>query len=74
MSEYQCCFCGKGIAHVSPDVGGLLYSTCADRAREFQLDQQVWCHTKCLTDRLHPSVKMYVLDVLEMREEAKDAP
>ncbi len=73
MSEYQCCFCGKGIAHVKPDVGGLLYTTCVDRERELQLDQQLWCHTACLQERLHPSVKMYVLDILEMRSEPKKA-
>jgi len=30
-TNYQCCFCGETIPHVSPDVGGLLYYTCADR-------------------------------------------
>lgn len=70
MSEYQCCFCGKGIAHISPDVAGLLYTTCADRGHESQLDQQFWCHTECLKQRLHPSVNMYVLDMLEMRTKA----
>jgi hypothetical protein len=65
MTErFQCCFCGKNIPPISPDVGGLMYYTHAERPREAQSDQQFWCHTKCLTDRLHPSAKMYVLDVL----------
>ena len=63
--KYQCCFCGKTIPPTSPDVGGLLYYTSAERAREFQRDQQLWCHTKCLTERLHPSAIMYVLDLLK---------
>jgi len=61
--KYQCCFCGKTIPPTSPDVGGLLYYTSAERAREFQ--RELWCHTKCLTERLHPSAKMYVLDLLK---------
>jgi len=62
--KYQCCFCGRTIDRASPDVGGLRYYTCADRGEEFQSDQQLFCHTTCLTDRLHPSVHMYVLDLL----------
>lgn len=63
-AKYQCCFCGQTIAAVSPDVGGLLYTTCVDLDEQFQRDQQLWCHTKCLTDRLAPGVKLYVLDLL----------
>ena len=62
--QYQCCFCGRTIDPVSPDVGGLLYYTCADRSKEFQSDQRLFCHTRCLTDRVHSSVHMYVLDLL----------
>jgi hypothetical protein len=32
-----------------------------------QVDQTMWCHTECLADRLHPSVKLYAVDVLLMR-------
>ena len=69
--KYQCCFCGQAIKPISPDVGGLLYYTSAERARKFQTDQQLWCHTKCLTEKLHSSVKMYLLDRLEMMAESR---
>ena len=63
--EYVCCFCGDHIAHVKPDVAGLMFTTCVDREKEFQLHQPMWCHTKCLKERLHPKVILYVLDMLE---------
>jgi hypothetical protein len=65
--KYQCCFCGTTIDPVSPDVGGLLYYTCADRGKGFQSDQQLFCHTRCLTERVHQSVHLYVLDLLNFR-------
>jgi hypothetical protein len=38
-----------------------------DRPRDMQVDHTMWCHTGCLASRLHPSVKMYAVDVLRMR-------
>jgi hypothetical protein len=64
MSEvYQCCFCGNSIQPVFPDVGGLLYSMTIDRSRRERPEQQLYCHTLCLLDRLDPSVKLYALDI-----------
>ena len=65
--RFQCCFCGKTIEAKPPDVASLLYTTCVDRARKLQIDQTIFCHTKCLADRLHPSVTMYAVDILRMR-------
>ena len=63
--KYQCCFCGDTILPVSPDVGGLLYTTCFDRGSGSQRDQQLYCHANCLADRLAPSVNLYVLDLCD---------
>lgn len=60
--KYQCCFCGKNIPPISPDVGALLYYAHADRGREEQRDQQFWCHTKCLSERLMPPARLYLSD------------
>jgi hypothetical protein len=66
MSErYQCCFCGNSISAIIPDVAGLLYTTSVDREPSLQRDQQLWCHTKCLRERLHPSAKLYAADLVE---------
>ena len=62
---YQCCFCGQGIESRVPDVGGLLYTTAIDRHPDDQQEQQLYCHTRCLSQRLHSSVKLYVVDLLE---------
>jgi hypothetical protein len=62
---YQCCFCGKAIEPRVPDVGGLLYSTCINLEPAYQQDQQLYCHTTCLVERLHESVSLYVLDVMK---------
>jgi hypothetical protein len=45
-----------------------VYYTHGERPREAQSDQQFWYHTKCLTDTLHPSAKMYVLEFLTCYE------
>lgn len=66
LLQYQCCFCGQAIESVGADVGGLLYTTNVDRPRERQLDQQLWCHAACLKQHLHPSVPLYVLDIIEV--------
>jgi hypothetical protein len=63
MSQvYQCCFCGRSIDPEFPDVGGLRYSTTVHAASHDHPEQQLYCHTLCLLDRLHPSTKLYVLD------------
>ena len=66
MSQYQCCFCGLTIEPVGADVGGLLYTTNIDRSPEDQHDQQLWCHAAHLKQHLHPSVPLYVLDLVEV--------
>jgi hypothetical protein len=63
--KYQCCFCGQTIEPVGADVGGLLYTTNVDRSPEDQRDQQLWCHAAHLKQHLHPSVPLYVLDLVE---------
>jgi hypothetical protein len=73
MSErFQCCFCGKTIEPFPPDVGGLLYTTCIDGPTQAQHSQQLFCHTTCLTERLHSSVNMYVLALID--DEEVEAP
>jgi len=61
---YQCCFCGRGIEPNVPDVGGLLYTPCINLQSAYQHEQQLYCHTTCLVERLHESVSLYVLDLL----------
>lgn len=61
--KYQCCFCGLAIEPSPPDVGGLLFSPVIDGAQHEPIEQQLFCHVKCLQARLDPSVKLYVLDV-----------
>jgi hypothetical protein len=63
--KYQCCFCGQTITPIGPDVGGLVYTARVDRSPEGQRDQQMWCHTDCLRERLHPSINLYTADLIE---------
>jgi hypothetical protein len=63
--NYQCCFCGKTIEALAPDVAALIYVTCIDQPVERQKDQQLFCHTKCLRERLHPSANLYAADLVE---------
>lgn len=68
LTEYQCCFCGGAIEPMGPDVGGLLYITNIDQPVEAQHEQQLWCHAVHLREHLHPSVPLYVLDLLEEQD------
>lgn len=71
MAErFQCCFCGKTIEPFPPDVGGLLYTTCIEGPTQAQHSQQLFCHTTCLTERLHSSVNMYILALVDNEEDA----
>jgi hypothetical protein len=67
--RFQCCFCGLAIESVAPDVGSLLYTTCIDQAPNLHQNQELYCHTKCLRERLHPSAKLYALDLLALSAE-----
>lgn len=67
--EYQCCFCGLRIESAGFDVGGLLYTTNVDSSADRQHSQQLWCHTRCLKERLHPSANLYVLEIAEIEED-----
>jgi hypothetical protein len=63
--KYQCCFCGLVIEPIVPDVASLVYTTCADQtSARLQREQEMFCHTKCLRQRLHESAQLYVLDTL----------
>lgn len=69
-TTYQCCFCGAAIEARKPDVGGLLYTTAINGAPEDQQEQQLYCHTKCLRERLHKAANLYAVDLCEIDEAA----
>lgn len=47
-------------------MGSILYTTCIDQTPDMQHDQELYCHTKCLLDRLHSSTKLYAIDLREL--------
>lgn len=69
LQRFQCCFCGLTIESKAPDVASILYTTCIDGTPDMRHDQELYCHTECLLDRLHPSVKLYAIDLLEFSAE-----
>jgi hypothetical protein len=66
---FQCCFCGQTIEPVGADVGGIVYITNADTDEKNHYSQQLYCHTSCFKERLHSSVNLYVLDLVDDLEE-----
>ena len=64
-ATFQCYFCGLGIEPLIPDTGSLLYTTCIDGPANLQKAQEMFCHRKCLADRLHPSVHLYAAFLAE---------
>lgn len=69
---YQCCFCGLAIEPIIPDIASLVYTSCADHTSPtLQREQEMFCHTRCLQQRLHKSAKLYVLDTLGVDTETE---
>ena len=60
-SKYVCCFCGQTIEPKGFDVGSLLYTTNFDGPRENQRQQDLFCHASCLEEKVHASVREYLL-------------
>jgi hypothetical protein len=73
---YQCCFCGKTVEPVPPDVGSLLFTTCHGGPSDLQHEQIDFCHAECLRARLHPSATLYAVDLLKLalRKRSVDGP
>ena len=63
LIDYQCCFCGQGVARKGADVGLLSYTPRFDAGG--QQTQDLFRHATCLGNVLHTSVPLYVLGVLE---------
>jgi hypothetical protein len=62
--QYQCCFCGLSIKEAGPDPCSLSLTAKYLASPEAQVTQGLFCHLKCLAKHLHPSVKLYVKDLL----------
>lgn len=60
-NRYVCCFCGQTIEPKGFDVGSLLYTTNYDAPQESQRQQDLFCHAACLDERVHPSMRQYLL-------------
>ena len=61
--QYQCCFCGNGIAVIGPDPGMLSYAP-RNYPEPVESAQQMYCHAACLAAALHKSVTLYALDLM----------
>jgi hypothetical protein len=62
--QTACCFCGKSILKTKVDPGELAYAPAFMRSGG-NAPQGLYCHARCLEQRLHPSVKLYALDLME---------
>jgi hypothetical protein len=62
-SNYQCCFCGTGIATLGDDPVEITVRT----GRDQEASQKLWSHALCLHRRVHSSVpvNLALLDELE---------
>lgn len=66
--KWACCFCGQEILKTKFDPGGLSYTPNLDSIGE-KTPQGLYCHAKCLESRLHPSVKLYALHLVDDSDE-----
>lgn len=64
LQKFQCCFCGKTIDPDSKNPGELAYTPGIGNHGRMNT-QALYCHAECLASRLHPSAKLYVLDLDE---------
>lgn len=66
MSNVQCCFCGENVDSDNINPCELVVVSNWDKPANQQNDQVFWTHMKCLSDKMHDSVKQYfVLDILK---------
>ena len=63
---YDCCFCGLPVDPVPPDVCDLHYSLCERNGEISSISGSFNCHVQCLLERLHPSMKHYVTETVEV--------
>lgn len=71
---YQCCFCAEMIESIWPDVASLLFTTCVDLDEGNQKSHELFCHIACLQVRLHPSAKLYALDLARLSVDEDSDP
>jgi hypothetical protein len=60
--KYQCCFCGKKIIPSQTDITSLLVISNWEKSKDFQREQQLFCHIKCLTEKLDAQTPLYIAD------------
>lgn len=66
MSNVKCCFCGENINSDNINPCELIVISNWDKSADQQNDQVFWTHMKCLSNKMHDSVKQYfVLDILK---------
>ncbi len=72
--QYQCCFCGEGIADDFPDPCGVALTAGFRLPSDNQVTQGFFCHFKCFEEKLHSSVPFYAKDLLESCPHRKPDP
>ncbi len=63
--KYECCFCGKEIISDTVDITGLIVITNFDKSEKKQEVQQLFCHIRCLKDKLPTTISLYGLTAEE---------
>lgn len=66
---HQCCFCGESIVSSNVNPCDINILTNWNKSVKKQNNQTFWCHLDCFREKLHPSVKQYlVVDLLGNEE------
>ena len=58
--KYMCCFCKKSIFSNQVDIVSIIVVTNFEKDKNFQQEQQLYCHLECLKNRLAKNVELYI--------------
>ena len=62
-NTYQCCFCGETIKSNNFDITSLVLTTNWGKDLNLQQEQQLFCHLKCLKEKVNKNVPIYLDDL-----------
>ncbi len=64
-NKYICCFCCREIESNKLDITSIVVISNWDKDINKQQEQQLFCHIKCLQERLHDSIPLYIADLVD---------
>lgn len=59
---YQCCFCENTIDSSKDGITSIIVIANWEKEDKLQQEQQLFCHSECLSSRLSKNIPLYIFD------------